>query len=97
MLFTVNKSPLTSDSLTSLFRIAPAGTPILLLEDGVFGAKIDTKFAAEITKALTDHPIYALTPDLEARGIQKVIPGIQLVDYDGFVGLVEKEKVIPWL
>ena len=43
--------------------------------------------------------IYALSPDLEARGIasEKLLEGIGTVDYDGFVGLVEKHDVVPWL
>lgn len=43
--------------------------------------------------------VYALEPDLQARGIQKerLIPGVETVDYDGFVGLVEKYDVVPWL
>ena len=44
--------------------------------------------------------IYALAPDLKARGIgtDQVIPGVQLVGYDGFVELsVTNETVQCWL
>ena len=97
MLFMFNQSPLTTKKFQSLLKIAPAGAPILLYEDGVIAAMQSTTAANAITAALSNHPIFALSPDLEARGIKKVIPGIQLVDYDGFVGLVEKDNVVPWI
>jgi tRNA 2-thiouridine synthesizing protein B len=92
-----NQSPLTTKKFQSLIKIASAGDPILLYEDGVISAMEGTAASNEVTVALTNHPIYALSPDLEARGIKHVIPGIQLVDYDGFVGLVEKDNVVPWI
>jgi tRNA 2-thiouridine synthesizing protein B len=43
--------------------------------------------------------IYALKPDLEARGMQdRVLDGVRLVDYAGFVDLVvEHNAVHSWL
>jgi hypothetical protein len=35
--------------------------------------------------------------DLEARGLTILVEGIQIVDYDGFVELVEQHHVVPWL
>jgi len=97
MLFTVNKPSLTSNSLDSLLRIAPSGTPILLYEDGVFIAKDGAKDTPKVKAALGEHPIYAIDADLEARGINIVIEGIKVISYDGFVELVEKNDVAPWL
>ena len=97
MLFTVNKPSLTSNSLDSVLRIAPKGSSILLYEDGVFIAKDGTKDAPKIKAALTDHPFFALDADLEARGVNKVFKGIKIISYDGFVELVEKNDVAPWL
>ena len=96
MLYTVNKSPLSTTSLSSALRIAPAGTPILLYEDGVYAA-MPGKSASLVQEALVSHPIYALDADLEARGIGKVLDGIQVIGYDGFVELVEQHDVAPWL
>jgi tRNA 2-thiouridine synthesizing protein B len=44
-------------------------------------------------------PVYALKPDVEARGIQgRVLEGVRLVDYGGFVDLVaEHNTVHAWL
>ena len=97
MLYTVNKSPLSANSLESVLRIAPAGSPILLYEDGVYAAMPNAKSAQTITAAINDHPVYALDADLEARGVGAVIKGIQIVGYDGFVELVEQHDIAPWL
>lgn len=97
MLFTLNNSSITSNSLDSLLRIAPSGTPILLYEDGVFSAMEGTCDTQKIKNALKDHPIYALDADVEARGLKRLIKGIKIISYDGFVELVEKNDVVPWL
>jgi tRNA 2-thiouridine synthesizing protein B len=97
MLYMVNKSPLMFSNLQSLLRVAPAGDPILLYEDGVYAA---TKGAASeplALQALASHPLYALQADVDARGLSALIDGIQLVDYAGFVRLVEQHHVVPWL
>jgi tRNA 2-thiouridine synthesizing protein B len=97
MLHTVNKSPLDSGCLASALRVAAAGAPILLLEDGVQAARPGARSEVLVLAALRSHPLYALEPDLKARGIRRVIPGVQVIGYDGFVELVEKHPVVPWL
>jgi tRNA 2-thiouridine synthesizing protein B len=97
MLFTVNKSPLAFRNLESALRIAPSGEPILLYEDGVYAAVAGAASEESVTQALTDHPVFALQEDLEARGLDSLIEGIQVIDYDGFVELVEQHHVVPWL
>ena len=97
MLYTVNKSPLTTTNLETCLAIAPEGEPILLYEDGVYAALEGGRLSTKIKEALERHPIYALEADLEARGIQRIVEGIQVIDYDGFVGLVEEHDVVPWI
>jgi tRNA 2-thiouridine synthesizing protein B len=97
MLYTINKSPFSTNHLDSALRIAPAGAPILLYEDGVYAAMDGTQSTVQVREALADHPIYALEADLEARGLTKVIDGIQVINYDAFVELVEQHDVAPWL
>jgi tRNA 2-thiouridine synthesizing protein B len=97
MLYIVNKSPLSTTNLTSALRIAPNGAPILLYEDGVYAAIAGATGAQIVKEALVSHPVYALDADLEARGIAKVLEGIQVIGYDGFVELVEQHDVAPWL
>lgn len=55
------------------------------------------RLSTRIKEALEQRPIYALEADLEARGIQRIVEGIQVIDYDGFVGLVEEHNVVPWI
>ncbi len=97
MLYTVNKSPLMFGNVKSLLRIAPADEPILLYEDGVYAAVKGAASEDTIRQALEQHPVYALQADLEARGLTSLVDGIQVVDYDGFVELVEQHHTVPWL
>lgn len=97
MLYTVNKSPLMFGNLKSLLRVAPSGEPILLYEDGVYAAAAGTASEDLIGQALEQHPVYALQADLEARGLISLVDGVQVIDYAGFVELVEQHHVVPWL
>jgi tRNA 2-thiouridine synthesizing protein B len=97
MLYTINKSPLMFGNLKSVLRVAPEGEPILLYEDGVYAAAAGAASEALARQALARHPVYALQADLEARGLTSLAEGIQVVNYDGFVELVEQHHVIPWL
>ena len=97
MLFTVNKSSITSNSFASLLRIAPQNAPILFYEDGAFIAKDGTVDADKVKAALDDHPIYVIDADVEARGIKNIISGIKVIGFDGFVDLIEENEMVPWL
>lgn len=100
MLHTVNKSPFERNSLESCLRHAAVGTAVLLIEDGVYGAMQGTSFTAHLQQALKSSiEVYALRPDVEARGIQhKMLEGVSLIDYGGFVDLVVKHSpVMAWL
>ena len=99
-LHTVNKSPLDKNALDSCLRLAAPGSAILLIEDGVYAAVKGTAMEAKVRAAMGQHKVYALGPDLRARGMKddRVIVGITLVDYAGFVDLVEaNDKVQAWL
>lgn len=99
MLHTVNKSPTERNTLESCLGHLKKGSAVLLIEDGVYGALKGTSASKMVEQALKNHPIYALYPDIEARGMQdRVIDGIKLVDYSGFVDLVaEHPTVQAWL
>ncbi len=96
MLFIVNKSPYQTDNLKSCLKIADSATPVLLYEDAVYGAASGTTLEPMIREALKKHEIYALEPDLKARAVDKLIDGVKVVDYPGFVALVEKHNVSSW-
>ncbi len=100
MLHLINKSPTDRNSLESCLRLAKPGNSVLLLEDGVYAAVKGTSVEPRIKTALDSVKVYVLGPDLNARGFsdERVIEGISVVDYAGFVDLAaENAKVQAWL
>ena len=99
LLHTINKSPLVNNALSACLRMAKDGSGILFIEDGVYGALTGTEITAAVEEAMKTKKVYALEPDVKARGVQdRVIKGVQLVDYCGFVDLTtEYDKVESWL
>ena len=97
MLHIVNKSPYMKSSLESCIRVAPKDDPILLIEDAVLGVAAGGGIENLIQGAMKDHQVYALGADLLARGIDGLIPGVKVVDYGGFVELVEQHRTMTWL
>ena len=99
-LHTVNKSPFEKNSLEAAIKFSLAGASILLIEDGVYGAPKGTVAEDMVKGAMGDRKVYALKSDLMARAIKedRIIEGIAVVDYAGFVDLVEaNDKVQAWL
>ena len=99
MLHIVNKSPYEKNALESCLRFGRDGSAVLLIEDGVYAVTRGNIAEPKIKAALGQMKIYALRPDLEARGMQDaVLEGIQLVDYGGFVDLVVSHNAVQsWL
>ena len=99
MLHTVNKSPFSNNALEICLKHAKQGSAVLLIEDGVYAATTGTTVSQRMLDALATVSIYALKPDVEARGMQhRLMDGIKLVDYGGFVDLVvEHHAVQSWL
>ena len=96
MLHLVNKSPYDACNLDTASSIMKSDDSLLLIEDGVYGAVKKGKAAS----MLGGCKVSVLGPDLAARGIteDKLIDGIEVVDYAGFVDLVEaNDKVQSWL
>ena len=99
-LHTVNKSPYEKNALDSCLKFSMAGSSILLIEDGVYAAIKGAAAESKITSAMADKKVYALGSDLKARGMtqDRVIDGVEIVDYAGFVDLVTAtDKVQAWL
>ena len=96
MLHLVNKSPYENGNLNRASSIMNDGDALLLIEDAVYGAVKAGKASA----MLDGHTVSVLGPDLAARGISedKLADGVNVVDYAGFVELVEaNDKVQSWL
>jgi len=85
MLHTVNKSPYSHGALADCLRVCGRDAAVLLIEDGVYaalagGAWIDALGAVQ--------HVYALAPDVAARGLEgRIAANVALVDYAGFVQL----------
>jgi tRNA 2-thiouridine synthesizing protein B len=94
MLHTVNKSPFATSTLQSCLAHASKGDAVLLIEDGVLGALKGTIVSGDIWSKRVDLLFYVLGPDAAARGLTKdrMIDGINIIDYAGFVDLAEKHK-----
>ena len=96
MLHLVNKSPYDAGNLNTAATIMKGDDELLLIEDGVYAAMKNGKGAA----LLDGLKVSVLGPDLAARGISedKLVDGVTVVDYAGFVDLVEaNDKVQSWL
>jgi tRNA 2-thiouridine synthesizing protein B len=79
--------------------MATKGSALLLIEDAVYAATKGSVAAAKVQLAMADVQIYALGPDLDARGMSaRVLDGVKVVDYGGFVDLVtEHNSCQSWL
>ncbi len=100
LLHTVNKSPFERDALASCLAHALPGSVVLLIEDGVYAAAAGHALEERIRAALARLELFALGPDLAARGIarERLIEGVGVVDYAGFVELaVRCHAVQAWL
>lgn len=99
-LHTVNKSPFERSTMASCLAHLKAGDAVLIIEDGVVGARKGTAFAATVTAAIGNAEVFVLGPDLAARGMGEgdLVDGVKVVDYDGFVDLVTKhDRTQAWL
>jgi tRNA 2-thiouridine synthesizing protein B len=99
MLHIVNKSATERGALESCLAMATKGSAVLLIEDAVYAATKGSVAAAKIRAAAAGLKIYALGPDLAARGMAgRVLDGVNVVDYGGFVDLVaEHSSCQSWL
>jgi tRNA 2-thiouridine synthesizing protein B len=89
MLHIVNKSHTQTNSLLSCLRLAKPGHALLLIEDAVYAATVAGAASAGLAEALKQLKVYALQPDVDARGMTgKLVEGVTAVGYAGFVDLV---------
>jgi tRNA 2-thiouridine synthesizing protein B len=98
MLHILNKSPLQSSTLDTVLRLAQSGA-LLLIEDAVYAATQGHAAVPKLRDAAARLKVYALEPDLQARGVaDRVIDGVTTIDYGGFVDLVtEHPNCQSWL
>ena len=100
LLHTVNKSPFERNAMQSCLRLASDGHAVLLIEDAVVAALDGTEHAESLKHSTERLSVYVLGPDLDARGLprDRIIDGIEIVDYDRFVALsCEHDSIQSWL
>ena len=99
MLHIVNKSHAQTNSLRSCLRLARPGHALLLTEDAIYAATLGGAGSSGIADAMKTLKVYALQPDVDARGMAgKLVDGVTAVDYGGFVDLVaEHANNQSWL
>lgn len=98
MLHIINKSPSETRSFYESLGFIAAGDAVILIEDAVFAANDGHEANEILSKMMNNAEVFALEPDLKARGILKPLKGLKKTDYDGFVKLVENhDKSISWL
>ena len=95
-LHTVNTSPFAGTALESCLAHMTDGAALLLIEDGVYAALAAGSFAVRLAPAAALGAVYALGPDLAARGLadRRLIDGLRIVDYQGFVDLAARHSVV---
>lgn len=95
----VFRSPAESPALERCLARAGEGDAVLLLEDGVYAASGDSVPGEILRDAGRQVAVYALMPDLDARGLEisALSPNIQPVDYPGFVALTTAHNpIVSW-
>ena len=99
MLHIINKSPFQTSTLDSCLRMAQPGSALLLIEDSIYAATAGSAAESRVRQACATLRVYALQPDMDARGVtDKLIDGVTLVDYGGFVDLsLEYSTSHSWL
>ena len=95
ILHIVSRSPHAHDALQRCLAVAAATDALMLIEDGVYALAAARSLLPE---AGVVTGIYALQPDLDARGITLPAAGpVQIVDYAGFVDLTARfDKTLSW-
>jgi tRNA 2-thiouridine synthesizing protein B len=98
MLHTVNKSSFERNSLKAATQLIDDSSVVLLIEDGVLSGTQNAN-SDLIADLVSGGRVYALQGDTDARGVSsRMMDGIKLVDYTGFVELVvEHGTPVSWL
>ncbi len=81
----------------SILQRIESGDNVVFHENAVFRLFKDSQLTAKLQKMHANAIyFYVLKDELESRGIaiDELIPGVNIISYDGLVELTEKNKVI---
>jgi tRNA 2-thiouridine synthesizing protein B len=90
LLYQIKRSPFISRDLEHILPVAREGSHIMLYQDAVLAAAItdeNRQWLERLTGAGVT--VHALGEDLSARGVVRVLEGVDVTDYTGWVDLVE--------
>ena len=92
MLHIISQSPI---ELAVLGRI-DTGDQVLFIENAVLSLLKGGQLASTLVQLQTKARLFILAPDLETRGIdhERLVAGIELIEYHGFVELTVQNKVV---
>ena len=97
LLYQIKRSPFMSHDLDQVLIVAQAGSHIMLYQDGVMAAADSPVTREWLAKAIdAGVKVHALEEDLSARGIKEPMVGIDIIDYAGWVDLVEQFQTVSW-
>jgi tRNA 2-thiouridine synthesizing protein B len=90
LLYQIKRSPYISRDLEHILDVAREGSHILLYQDAVLAAGVTEENELWLRR-LTDAgvTVHALEEDLRARGVTRLLDGIDVIDYGGWVDMVE--------
>ena len=95
MLHIISSTPINQ----AILERTAIGDNIILIEDAVIGAVATTAYSQDWKSILQYRKVFALAADLVVRGLDadKIVKGIEIVDYPGFVQLtVDNEVIHSW-
>ena len=98
LLFIVKRSPFISRDFDHILEVAREGSQVILVQDAVLAA-VDTPENRAWVERLTGAGVgvNALREDLAARGVSRLLPEVEVVDYGGWVRLIEAcERIVSW-
>jgi sulfur relay protein TusB/DsrH len=99
VLHLVNRLPPDGAGLATCFERLGADDAVVLMEQAVYACRSGSELAGSLRQAARGLRLYALEPDLSARGIfpEAVCEGIEPVDFPGLVALCcEHDLVHSW-
>ena len=91
LLYQIKRSPYISRDLEHILPVAREGSHIMLYQDAVLAAAVTEENRLWLQR-LTDVgvTVHALREDLSARGVTRVLEGIDVTDYAGWIDLVDQ-------
>jgi tRNA 2-thiouridine synthesizing protein B len=91
LLYQIKRSPFISRDLEHILPVAREGSHIMLYQDAVLAAAV-TEENRQWLERLTASgvTVHALSEDLSARGVTRILDGVDVTDYAGWVDLVDR-------